>query len=230
MPAAILPDQITTGCSGRTGHCLRSLTILAVLSLGACGGSESPSTGAESGTASKPAPAAPSPEMSSRGTPAPSGPVNSLSFVATGDAEFSLESDGSDLMLTGGCLDHNVIGMSFTRGRITDRDLFQVRLRTADSVKAGQTGVFEVSELGWYNGQIKPQDLPTDANILVPDAYEGSGSLTLTLHEPGGLNGRMAGTVEGTVKQAGGDNEAVIKSSFDINLGCSVVSLDGGTR
>lgn len=151
--------------------------------------------------------------------------VNALTFEATGDAAGKLSSDGTDLMLTGGCLSENVIGMSFTRGQMTDRDLFQVRLRTADSVEAGETGTFAVSELSWYNGQFKPEDLPTEANILVPDAYEGSGILTLTRHDPGGGNGRMAGTVEGTVRQMAGDREATIKASFDINLGCSSAAL-----
>ena len=205
---------------------LLSLTVAAMLLLTACGESVPPSTSAKAETASRSAAAAgPAPERTNGGARVAPSLVNSLAFVATGDAEDALDSDGSDVLLTGGCLDRNVIGMSFTRGQITDVDLFQVRLRTAASVKPGETGTFEVSELGWYNGQFRPENLPTEANILVPDAYEGSGILTLTLHEPGGLNGRMSGTVEGTVKQSSGDNEAIIKASFDINLGCTTGPL-----
>lgn len=206
-----------------------SLQIAALIGLSACGGSGSPT--AEPGdelAASSSAPAAdPAPEKPGRGAQEPNSVVNSLSFAASGDAEGALESDGTDLMLTGGCLDRSVIGMSFTRGQVTDKDLFQVSLRTADSVAAGETGEFPVSELGWYDGQVKPENLPPGVNVLVPNAYEGSGTLTLTRHDGGGLNGRMVGTVEGTVKQSGGDNEAVIVASFDINLGCTYTSLDG---
>lgn len=164
----------------------------------------------------------PAPEERDNRGQQPASMVNALSFEATGDTEGTFESNGSDLLLTGGCLDQNVLGMSFTRGQMTDKDLFQVRLRTAESVGAGETGTLEVSELGWYDGQFKPENLPAEANILVPDAYEGSGKLMLTLHEPGGLNGRMAGTVEGSVKQVSGDNEAVVKASLH-SISTSVV-------
>lgn len=206
---------------------LLAVQFAALLSLSACGGSDSPAekTGAAATNTSNNAAAHPTPEEPDNRGLQPASMVNALSFEATGDSEAVLESDGSDLLLTGGCLDQNVLGMSFTRGQITDKDLFQVRLRTAESVGAGETGTFEVSELGWYDGQFKPENLPTEANILVPDAYEGSGKLMLTLHEPGGLNGRMAGTVEGTVTQVGGDNEAVVKASFDINIGCTNLPL-----
>jgi len=207
---------------------LLCLQIAALLGLSACGGPDTPATepGTDRAASATAATVDPAPATPDSGAPKPGSLVNSLLFQATGDAEGSLESDGTDLMLTGGCIDRNVIGMSFTRGQIIDKDLFQVRLRTADSVAAGETGTFPVSELGWYNGQFKPEDLPTNANILVPDAYEGSGTLTLTRHDGGGMNGRMVGTVEGTVKQMSGENESVINASFDINLGCSNVSLN----
>lgn len=224
-----MPEKTTTSGFIRPRYGLVVLQVAALLGLSACGGSDSPSTETSANpAASKTAPAAgPASDRSNSSDQGSGSLVNSLSFEATGDAEGTLESDGADLLLTGGCLTGNVIGMSFTRGQITDKDLFQVRIRTSDSVAAGETGTFPVSELGWYNGQFKAEDLPTNANILIPDAYEGSGTLTLTQHEGGGLNGRLAGTVEGNVKQMSGDNEAVIKASFDINIGCSNVSLDG---
>ncbi len=209
-------------------HGLASTAAAALLVLVGCGETDTASTTAGGQATARAAPAENrSDGKPDRGSRQASSPVNSLTFSATGDLESALESDGTDLLLTGGCLDRNVIGMSFTRGEVTEKDLFQVRLRTADSVAAGETGTFEVSELGWYNGQFTPEDLPTELNLLVPDAYEGSGTLMLTLHEAGGLNGRMAGTVEGNAKQVDGDNEVMINASFDINLGCSNLSLDG---
>lgn len=209
-------------------HRLLSLQISALLVVSACGGPESPApeSGAEPSATSTTSTAESSPARTNVGGQETGSVVNSLTFEATGDSTSTLESDGSDLMLTGGCLDQNAIGMSFTRGQITASDLFQVRLRTADSVGAGETGTFPLSELGWYDGQVKPENLPAETNILVPNAYTGSGTLLLTRHDGGGLNGRMVGTVEGTVKQSGGDKEAVIKASFDINLGCTTISLD----
>lgn len=216
----ILPDSKTARCNGRIRFSVLAFPVTVLLLLTACtepadSGGETPLNPAAANDPESP------PENADGGIQAPGGPVNALSFVATGDAEGALESDGSDLILTGGCLDHNKIGMSFTRGQITDKDLFQVRLRTATGVQAGETGTFEVSELSWYNGQVEPENLPTKVNILVPDVYEGTGVLTLTQHVPGGLNGRMAGIVEGIVKQSGGDREAAIKASFDINIGCN---------
>ncbi|MEM7502198.1 MAG: hypothetical protein AAF417_09155 [Pseudomonadota bacterium] len=199
----------------------RALTLAALGAAAACGESDRPTPNTAAESVVTPAPAGkPAGSGSAEDAETASPLVNSLSFVASGSVEYALESDASDVMLTGGCLDHNVIGMSFTRGQLTDTDLFMVRLRTAASVGPGETGKFAVSELGWYNGQVKPADLPTSARILLPDAYEGTGTLSLTRHEAGGLNGRLAGTVEGTVKQSGGENEATIKVAFDINLGC----------
>lgn len=210
------------------------LSLLAAIFLGlpGCGESEVPEpeaapTIAERSQAAASAATAPAADPAAPASQAPDRAVNSLIFEASGDAEGRVESDGTDLMLTGGCLDRNVIGMSFTRGQLTDEDLFQIRLRTADAVGPGETGAFPVSELGWYNGQFKPEGLPTEAKILVPNAYEGTGTLTLTRHDEGGSNGRMAGTVEGSVKQLSGENEATIVASFDINLGCIERSLDG---
>lgn len=224
-----MSENTVANIVARVRNGLLSLQIAALIGLSACGGSDSPTTGPGDERAARPtAPAAdPAPEKPGSSAQEPHGVVNSLSFEASGDAEGVLESDGTDLMLTGGCLHSSAINMSFTRGQVTDKDLFQVHLRTADSVAAGKTGQFPVSELGWYDGQIRPENLPAGVNVLVPNAYEGSGTLTLTRHDGGGLNGRMVGTVEGTVKQSGGDNEAVIVASFDINLGCTYTSLDG---
>lgn len=224
-----MPEKTAISIHVRLRYGLLALQIASMLGLSACGGSDSPSIepGADPAVSTTTPAAGQASDSANNDDQEPSSLVNVLSFEASGDTDSAFQSDGADLMLTGGCLDRNVIGMSFTRGQITDKDLFQLRLRTADSVAAGEAGTFPVSELGWYNGQFKPENLPTSANILVADAYEGSGTLTLTRHEGGGLNGRMAGTVEGTVKQMSGDNEAFIKAFFDINLGCSNVSLDG---
>jgi hypothetical protein len=198
------------------------LTVAAALGLSACGepSSRMAETRAEIATAaSSPV----TPESASRSADRY---VNSLTFEAEGDAEGSLRSDGADIMLTGGCDENGFIRMSFTRGKITDEDLFQVRLVTGQSVGAAGTGTFELSEVGWYDGTFKAEDLPTEVDIRIPDAYEGTGVLTLTTHEPAINERRMAGTFAGRVEQVSGDNMATVRASFDINLSCSSAALN----
>lgn len=124
-------------------------------------------------------------------------------------------------MVTGGCDDNGFIRVSLTRGNLSDEDLFQVRVETEDSVGAHATGTFALSKVGWYNGQVRPANLPTNANILVPDSYEGTGSLTLTTHDSTPGKQRMVGDTEGVVNQVVGDKTATVSASFDINLACS---------
>ncbi|HNP35448.1 MAG TPA: hypothetical protein PKK10_06315 [Woeseiaceae bacterium] len=153
-------------------------------------------------------------------TDSPDSFVNSLEFSASGDAQGELHSDGADIMLVGGCDENTRLSMSFNRGEITDKNLFQLRFTTDGAVGSGGTGNFELSELGWYNGQFAPEDLPANLNILVPDAYEGAGTLTLTTHTGSGMNGRMAGTIKGVVGKRDEDVAVNIDASFDINLAC----------
>ena len=189
----------------------------------ACGDQESPDPASSSeidhsdGTRVT-APASPSERT---GNAVPDRYVNALTFDASGDAEGSLQSDGADLMVAGGCDENGYIRMSLTRGNLADKDLFQVRLETEENVGPHATGTFALSKVGWYNGQVAPANLPTKANILVPDSYEGTGSLTLTTHDSSPGEWRMIGTIEGVVDQDVGDKTATITASFDVNLACS---------
>lgn len=203
-----------------------SLLCGLILTLSACGSSteDMPGAAGDSGRSGAGRSPAPQPAVANdESRQDPNRWVNSLEFEATGEAEGNLDSDGTDLLLTGGCApDDGVIRMSFTRGQVMDEDLFQLRIVTAGPVESGQTGSFPLEELGWYDGTFKPDNVPAESTIRVPDAYKGPGTLNIITHVATLQERRMVGTVQGTVEQMAGDKSASISASFDINLSCGI--------
>lgn len=115
--------------------------------------------------------------------------------------------DVSDLTAVGDCQQGRYMEFSIApRGSGDPVDNFSLNIQ-GDPPAAGDTGTFPLRQVIWRE----------------PGASEGmigSGTLTLTRHDPGGKSGRMVGSIEADVGLQDKSRGASIDATFDMNFGC----------
>lgn len=203
-----------------THHIMRSLNCaLLAVALAACGSEDSDGSSDSSEQGGRiEAPVKDGRTMAYGASDRPMNGIESLTFSQTGDVETVSEFDVDKLGFTGGCIKDEGLGIIFMdNSRIQEPTYFLLSMESDNSPAAGQTGTFTIEKVSWANGK---EPIPEMQGIMGPVMFEGSGQLTITEHEGGGLDGRMKAQLTADLTEKQGGDTASITADFDIYWGC----------
>lgn len=143
--------------------------------------------------------------------------------VKTGDAgAVAFQAEGESLArLSGGCDGKSPLSIGFQSGQIYQPSWRYFAFDSADDVSARQTGDIALNRVVFDDGVLEQ----SEHGIFPPNRHKGTGMLTISRHEAGGLNKRMEGVVRAEL--TGPDGEGlVVEAEFSIPLACWSIGLD----
>ncbi|WP_425408131.1 hypothetical protein [Hyphococcus sp.] len=144
--------------------------------------------------------------------------INNFEFSFTGDPVKQYDYDGANLILTGGCIKGEGMGIGFSdTSKATQPEYFHFSFGDRSSPAPGDTGTFAIGKVEWMNGQ----NFDPAINAHVANMFIGDGTLTIDEHTGRGMGGRMKGSVEGAVENEKSGQRAVVSAKFDVNLACA---------
>lgn len=177
-------------------------TALGLVVLSACGGSyeEVAAAGATQG------PDSTTPRADHRIITVEFGPEGAIAFQAEGE---------SLARLSGGCDGRSPLSIGFQSGQIYQPSWRYFAFDSAEDVGVRQMGDIALDRVVFDDGVLEQSEHGT----FPPNRHKGTGTLTITRHEAGGLNKRMEGVVRAELTGPDGERRPV-KAEFSIPLAC----------
>lgn len=200
---------------------IRTAAVLIFLWLPACG----PDVGEESGAGAPPIDAEGAPvgtsadeAGASRAQPAADFDlVRSLEVRVTGDVTEEYAAAPGEATLTGGCVPGERAALGFELGTAFSEDYLRLGFRSEEPIGRGETGSIPLERLELRVGRGGPE-MPSGQTI--PLGFDGTGTLTVTRHDPSAENPRLVGTIEGSGLVEPDGKRADVTAEFDANFFC----------